>query len=172
MRAIASKVAQAIGSDPGAGNVKLQLDGAGAHSQDQDRPGSGSAVGPEFAAACPVPQRGGVRHHGHPDAQRDLSRRCAGPRQRRAAHVAVDHPFAADTAVKRADRSIEPDRVSRLRPGISDGLAPGPAAHGDGAGGHRARHAGRHGRAGFGAEDDGIACQSAEWIPHRRWRHR
>ena len=48
---------------------------------------------------------------------------------RRAAHVAVDDPHASGAAAERADRSAEPDRLRRLRPGISHRLAPGPAAH-------------------------------------------
>ena len=51
--------------------------------------------------------------------------------------------------------SSEPDRLRRLRPGISHRLASGPAAHRDGAGRCRARHAGCHGRAGAGAKDRG-----------------
>ena len=101
------------------------------------------------------------------DAQRDLSRRRAGSRLRRAAHVAVDDPDASGAAAERADRSAEPDRLGRLRPGISHCLAPGPAADGDGAGRCRARHAGRDGRAGAGAEDRGAQCQPAERLPYR-----
>ena len=150
---------------------QLQLDGARAYNQDQGRPGSGSPVGSELAATGPIPERGRIRRHSHPGAQRDLSRRRADSGLRRAAHVAVDNSHAASTAAKRADRSLEPDRICRLWPGIPDRLAPKPAAHSDGAGRPRARHAGRHGRAGAGPEDRGTKCQPAEWVPYRFWRH-
>ena len=52
-----------------------------------------------------------------------------------------------------------------------DRLAPRPQAHRDGAGRRRARHAGRHGRAGPGAEDRGAERQPAVRLPHRRRRH-
>ena len=171
VRAIAFKVAQEIGSDPRRRERQLQLDGAGAHGQDPGRPGPGPPPGPELAGSGPVPEHGRVRRHRHPDAQRDLSRRRAGPGLRRAAHVAVDDPHASGAAAERADRSAEPDRLRRLRPGISHRLASGPAAHRDGAGRRRARHAGRHGRAGAGAEDRGAECQPAERLPHRGRRH-
>ena len=150
---------------------QLQLDGAGAHDQDPGRPGPGSPPGSELAGSGPVAEHGRVRRHRHPGAQRDLSRRRAGPGLRRAAHVAVDDPDASGAAAERADRSAEPDRLRRLRPGISHRLAPGPAAHRDGAGRRRARHAGRHGRAGAGAEDRGAECQPAERLPYRRRRN-
>ena len=94
VRAIAFKVAEVMGSDPRRPERQLQLDGAGAHDQDPGRPGPGAPPGPQLAAAGPVAERGRVRRHGHPDAQRDLSRRRAGPRLRRAAHVAGDDPHA------------------------------------------------------------------------------
>ena len=50
-------------------------------------------------------------------------------------------------------------------------LAARPAAHRDRAGRRRARHAGRHGRAGAGAEDRGAERQPAARLPHRRRRH-
>ena len=50
-------------------------------------------------------------------------------------------------------------------------LAPRPEADRDGAGRCRARHAGRHGRAGPGAEDGGAECEPAERLPHRRRRN-
>ena len=140
VRAIAFKVAEVIGSDARRRERQLQLDGAGAHDQDPGRPGPGPPAGPELAGSGAVPEHGRVRRHGHPDAQRDLSRRRAGPGLGRAAHVAVDDPDASGAAAERADRSAEPDRLRRVRPGISDRLASGPAAHGDGAGRRRARH--------------------------------
>ncbi len=171
MRAIAFKVAQVLGSDPTAGNVnynwmepartiRIRVD------QDQAR-----LLGLSSQDLAQSAEHGRVRRHGHPGAQRDLSRRRAGPGLRRAAHVAVDDPDASGAAAERADRSAEPDRFRRVRPGISHRLAPGPAAHGDGAGRRRARHAGRHGRADAGAEDRGAERQPAERLPYRRRRN-
>ncbi len=166
VRAIAFKVAEIIGSDPSAQKRQLQLDGPGAHDQDPGRPGSSAPPWPELAGPGSSAQHGRVRRHRHPGAQRHLSRRCAGARLRGAAHVADDDPHASGAAAERAERSPEPDRLRRLRPGISHRLASGSAAHGDRAGRHRAGHSGRHSRAGAGAEDHGAAGQLAERIPY------
>ena len=164
VRAIAFKVAESIGSAPGARERQLQLDGAGAHGQDPGRPGSGPPSGAELAGSRPVSEHGRVRRDRHADAQRHLSRRRAGPGLSRAAHVAGDHPGASGPAAERTDRSPRPDRLRRLWPGVSDSLAPGPAADRDGAGRCHARHSGRHGRTGSGAEDrraERRACRAA-----------
>ncbi len=102
---------------------QLQLDGARPHDQDPGRPGSGPSPGPELAGIGSGCERGRVRRHGHRDAQRDLARRRPGPGLRRAAHVAVDNPDASGSAAERENRSAEPDRLRRVRPGISHRLA-------------------------------------------------
>ena len=119
VRAIAFKVAEILGADPDACERQLQLDGAGAHGPDPGRPGRGAPARPQLPGSRPVAEHGRVRRHGHPDAQRHPSRRRAGPRLRRAAHVAVDDPHAAGAAAERPDRAAEPDRVRRVWPGIS-----------------------------------------------------
>jgi multidrug efflux pump subunit AcrB len=135
VRAIAFKVAQAMESVPDARNVN----GQGPHPR------------PELAGSRAIAERGDLRNHGHPGSERDLSRRRAGSGSRRRANVAGDHPHAAGPAAQWADRSAEPDRLRRLRPGISHRLATGSAGDGDGAGRPRTRHAGGHGGAGIGA---------------------
>ena len=102
---------------------QLQLDGAWPHDQDPGRPGSGPSPGHELAGIGSGRKRGRDRRDGHRDAQRDLARRRLGPGLRRAAHVAVDNPDASGSAGERENRSAEPDRLRRVRPGISHRLA-------------------------------------------------
>ena len=151
---------------------QLQLDGARPHHQDPGRPGSGPTPRPQLAGIGSGGERGRVRRHGDPDAQRDLARRRAGPGLRRTAQVAVGDPDASGAAAERENRSVEPDRLGRVRPGISHRLASGPAADRDGAGRPRAGHAGRDRRAGARAEDRGAECQPADRISCQRRRKR
>ena len=74
--------------------------------------------------------------------------------------------------VERENRSPEPDRFRRVRPGILHRLASGPAADRHGAGRPRAGHAGRDGRAVAQAADRGAERQSAERISRQRRRKR
>ena len=150
---------------------QLQLDGAGTDGAHPGRSGPGAAARTQLGGARPGPEHGDVGHHCNADAQRHLSRRCARPRLRRAAHVALDDPRASGAVAERADRSAEPDRLRRLRPGISHRLAPRPSAHRDGASRCRARHSGRDRRPGSGAEDRGPECEPAERLPHRSRRN-
>ena len=88
VRAIAFKVAQILDDDPGARNVNYNWMEPARTVQHPGRPGPGAAPRAELGEPCPGPEHGRVRHHCNPDAQRHLSRRCARPRVRRAAHVA------------------------------------------------------------------------------------
>ena len=105
VRKIASRVAELVGSAPGAVERQLQLDAARPHDQNPGRPGSGPSPGSQLAGSGSGRERGRVRRHGHRDAQRDLARRRPGPGLRRAAHVAVDDPDASGSAAEREDRS-------------------------------------------------------------------
>ncbi len=112
VRAIAIKVAQEIGSAPGAENVNYNWMEPARTIRILGRPGPGSPAGPEARQQLsPGAERGRIRRHRYPDAQRDLSRRRAGPRVGRRAHVAVDNPHASGHDAERANRSPEPDRV-------------------------------------------------------------
>jgi hypothetical protein len=125
---------------------QLQLDGARPHDQDPGRPGSGPSPGPELAGIGPGCERGRVRRHGDTGAQRDLAGRRPGSGLRRAAHVAVGNPDASGATAEREDCSADPDRLRRVRPGISHRLASGPTAHRDGPGRPRAARSGRKSR--------------------------
>ena len=134
VRAIAFKVAQILNDDPSARNVNYNWMEPARTVRirvDQDQARLLGLSSEDLAQALNTVVSGITCNA---DAQRHLSRRCARPRLRRAAHVAVDDPRASGAVAERADRSAEPDRLRRLRPGISHRLAPRPSAHRDGAG--------------------------------------
>ena len=161
VRAIAFKVAQVIGAAPGARNVnynwmepartvRIRVDQDQARLLGLSSQDLAQSLNTVVSGVTATQMRSGiylvdVLVRASADQRMSLS----------------DDPDAAGAAAERADRSPEPDRLGRLRPGISHRLASGPAAHGDSAGRHRAGHAGRHGRAGAGAEDRGAECQPA-----------
>ena len=92
VRTIASRVAELVGSAPGAANVNYNWISPAARSGSKStriRPVSWA----QLAGSGSGRERGRVRRHGHRDAQRDLARRRPGRSLRRAAHVAVDHAF-------------------------------------------------------------------------------
>ncbi len=74
VRAIAFEVAQIARVGTRRAERQLQLDGAGAHDQDQDRSGPSAASWVELAGCGPIPEYGRVRRHRHAAAQRNLSR--------------------------------------------------------------------------------------------------
>jgi multidrug efflux pump subunit AcrB len=130
VRTVAFKVADLLGSAPGARNVNynwmepartvrvIRVD------QDEAR-----LLGAELAGFGPVPECRRIRRHRHSDAQRDLFRRRAGPGVRRSTYVAVHHPHASGAAAERADRSPDPDRLDWLWSGISDHVPPTGEIH-------------------------------------------
>ena len=172
VRAIAFKVAEVIGAAPGAWNVnynwmepartvRIRVDQDQARLLGLSSQDLAQSLNTVVSGVTATQMRSGIY------LVDVLVRASADQRM-----SLIDDPDAAGAAAERADRSPEPDRLGRLRPGISHRLASGPAAHGDSAGRHRAGHAGRHGRAGAGAEDRGAECQPAERVPYRRRRNR
>ena len=163
VRAIAFKVAELVGSASGARNVNYNWMEPARTVRvrvDQDEARLLGLSSQDLAQSLNTVVSG---DHRHPDAQRDLSRRRAGPGVRRSAHGAVHHPYASGAAAERADRSPDPVRLDRLRSGISDHVAPEQAAHGDGAGRRHARGPGGHRGGGAGTK---IATLNAG-LPHR-----
>ena len=172
VRKIASQVAELVGSAPGAVNVNYNWMQPGRTIKirvDQDQARLLGLSSQEVALAVNAVVSGVTATEMRSGIWLDD---VAGPGLRRAAHVAVDNPESSGSAAERENRSVEPDRLGRIRPGISHRLAQGPAAHRDGAGRPRAGHAGRDGRAGARAADRGAERQPAERIPRQRRRKR
>ena len=172
VRTIASRVAELVGSAPGAANVNYNWMEPGRTvrirvDQDQARLlGLSSqelalAVNTVVSGVTATQMRSGIY------LVDVLVRASAEQRMSLSTIRTLQVPLPNGKTVP-----LEPDRLRRIRPGISYRLASGPAADRDGAGRPRAGHAGRDGRAGAGAADRGGEREPAERIPRRRRRNR
>ena len=171
VRAIAFKVAEEIGSTPGTSNVnynwmepartvRIRVDQDQARLLGLSSQDLAQSLNTVVSGITATQMRSGIYL---------VDVLVAG--LRRAAHVAIDDPDFAGASAERALRSLERDRLRRLRPGVSYCLASGPAADRDGAGRCRARPSGGHGRRRAGAEDCRAQCRPAERLPHCGRRH-
>ena len=172
MRKIASKVAELIGSAPGAANVNYNWMEPGRTIRirvDQDQARLLGLSSQELALALNAVVSGVTATEMRSGIWLDD---VLGQGLRRAADVAVGNPDASGSAAERENRSVEPACLRRVRPGISHRLAQGPAAHRDGAGRPHAGHSGRNGCAVAPAADRGAERQLAERISRQRGRKR
>ncbi len=171
VRTIAFKVAQVLGSEPGAQNVnynwmqpartiRIRVDQNQARLLGLSSQDLAQSLNTVVSGVTATQLRSGIYLV-------DVLVRAFGG----ATHVAFDDTLAASAAAERADRSLEPDRLRRIWPGISHRVAAGPSADGDGASRSLARYAGRDGRADPGAQNRSAECKPAERVPHRRWRN-
>ena len=134
VRAIAFNVAQILNPTPVRRERQLQLDGAGAHDPHPGRPGPGAPPGlssEDLAQALNTVVSGVTATQMRSGIYLVDVLVRASAEQRMSLSTIRD---ASGAAAERPDRSAEPDRLRRLRPGISHRLAPRPAAHRDGAG--------------------------------------
>ena len=172
VRKIASQVAELVGSTPGAANVNYNWMEPGRTIKiqvDQDQARLLGLSSQELALAVNAVVSGVTATEMRSGIWLDDVLVRASAEQRMSL---IDDPDASGPAAEREDHSAEPDRLRRVRPGISDRLAPGPAADRHGSGRPRARHAGRDGRAVAPAADRGAERQPAERIPRQRRRKR
>ena len=172
VRAIAFKVAAEIGSTPGAQNVnynwmepartvRIQVNQDQARQLGLSSQELAESLNTVVSGVTATQVRSGI-----------LSRRRCGAGFRGSTHVAGDHSHSSGSVAERPHGSFESDRLHRVRPGISDRLAAGPAANGYRAGRCHARYAGRDSRSGAGAENRLAASWPAKRVPCRSRRNR
>ena len=172
VRKIASKVAELVGSTPGAVNVNYNWMQPGRTIKirvDQDQARLLGLSSQEVALAVNAVVSGVTATEMRSGIWLDDVLVRASTEQRMSLSTIRS---SSGSAAERENRSAEPDRLGRIRPGISHRLAQGPAAHRDGAGRPRAGHPGRDARTGARAADRGGERQPGERIPRQRGRKR